>query len=482
MDNVAELLKLLGELERRVRYRRIDSFFPDHGQDDLEDPDSTWSRHLYPKQLEFFEAGATYRQRLFSAANRIGKSVAGAYETVLHLTGDYPDWWRGRRFDYPVNCWIIGQTSETVQKILQELYLGPVGDFGSGLVPKDRLDTSTLPAATKVGSSVSGFKVKHAAGGYSTASLKSQEQGVLSFVGTSLDLAHVDEPLKLGLYSEICTRLAVRDGSLIITATPILGLDEMLLNFCGGEWKLGEIDPFRYVCSASWADVPHLKPEVKEQLLSSYPVYQRECRSKGIPMLGVGAVFPFSEEQISCSDFGVPNHWPRVAGLDVGWRAWAKVSLAKDPESGDVYVYSYYLAGERTPAEHVKAWGDSLSGIPICIDPASHGRGQVDGQIIFDQLKELGLDLEDAENAREAGILKMQDLFQAGKLRLFKSSCRDLITELLQLARLPNGTIRDSSSKHGFDALRYGVMGLDGAKVRGKVDSANSWTSGPRRW
>src|SRR5580698_10076444 len=56
-------------------------------------------RELYPKQIEFFAAGSQYKERLFMAANRVGKTVAGAFEAACHLTGGYPIWWEGRRFD-----------------------------------------------------------------------------------------------------------------------------------------------------------------------------------------------------------------------------------------------------------------------------------------------------------------------------------------------------------------------------------------------
>jgi len=58
-------------------------------------------RELYPKHLEFFRAGAAHKERAFIAGNRCGKTVAGGYETTLHLTGLYPDWWEGRRFACP---------------------------------------------------------------------------------------------------------------------------------------------------------------------------------------------------------------------------------------------------------------------------------------------------------------------------------------------------------------------------------------------
>ena len=47
-------------------------------------------RMLYQKHLAFF--ASRERERLMIAANRIGKTQAGAYETTAHLTGLYPKW------------------------------------------------------------------------------------------------------------------------------------------------------------------------------------------------------------------------------------------------------------------------------------------------------------------------------------------------------------------------------------------------------
>lgn len=48
----------------------------------------------YAKQVKFHNAGAEYRERLFMAGNQLGKTWAGAFETAMHLTGRYPDWWQ----------------------------------------------------------------------------------------------------------------------------------------------------------------------------------------------------------------------------------------------------------------------------------------------------------------------------------------------------------------------------------------------------
>jgi hypothetical protein len=40
-----------------------------------------------------------HRERLLMAANQVGKTLAGAAEAAFHLTGRYPDWWEGRRWE-----------------------------------------------------------------------------------------------------------------------------------------------------------------------------------------------------------------------------------------------------------------------------------------------------------------------------------------------------------------------------------------------
>src|SRR5215471_12508092 len=67
----------------------------------------------YPKQIEFHASPA--RERLLMAGNQLGKTLAGGYETAMHATGIYPEWWKGRRFEGPVVGWVCGVTGEVVR-------------------------------------------------------------------------------------------------------------------------------------------------------------------------------------------------------------------------------------------------------------------------------------------------------------------------------------------------------------------------------
>src|SRR5690606_27547622 len=71
-----ELALALGEKARRRRRNRLALYRP------------------YPRQAEFHAAGAQHRERLFLAGNQLGKTLAGAFEYAMHLTGRYPDWWQ----------------------------------------------------------------------------------------------------------------------------------------------------------------------------------------------------------------------------------------------------------------------------------------------------------------------------------------------------------------------------------------------------
>src|SRR5260221_3093015 len=100
----------------------------------------------YRKQAEFHAAGARYDERLFMAGNQLGKTLAGAYEWAMHLTGRYPDWWQGRVFDAPVRLWAAGITAESTRDNPQRVLVGPPQQkekWGTGAIPQDCIKTSS---------------------------------------------------------------------------------------------------------------------------------------------------------------------------------------------------------------------------------------------------------------------------------------------------------------------------------------------------
>ena len=47
-------------------------------------------------------------------------------------------------------------------------------------------------------------------------------------------------------------------------------------------------------------DAEHYTPEQRQAIINAYPEHEREARTKGIPSLGSGRVFPISEDAILC--------------------------------------------------------------------------------------------------------------------------------------------------------------------------------------
>src|SRR5437868_6346144 len=73
----------------------------------------------YSKQRDFHAAGAVHRERLLMAGNQLGKTYCGAAELSFHLTGKYPDWWNGRRWERAVRAWAGSETWDVTRDGVQ---------------------------------------------------------------------------------------------------------------------------------------------------------------------------------------------------------------------------------------------------------------------------------------------------------------------------------------------------------------------------
>jgi phage terminase large subunit-like protein len=454
-----ELLTLLEWEDYEAQYRKIDQYFPSSGR---------YPRSAYPKHLEFFAHGRTHRERCFMAANRVGKSVAGLYELVCHVTGEYPAWWEGHRFSGPIRAWMAGDTAKTTRDILQDKLLGAHGDYGSGLLPRNTLRRLT----TKQGlaDAVESVYVSHTTGGESLLLLKSYDQRREAFQGTEQDVILLDEEPALDIYAECLIRTmptgSFQGGRVMLTFTPLRGLSDTVLSFMpNGELPTGPQPGSRYVVQAGWDDVPHLAEADKQDMLAAMPPHQREARTRGIPMLGAGVIYPVLEDDYVIPDMPLQPHWYRAYGLDVGWNRTAAVWGAYDKEADLWYLYSEHYRGQAEPSIHaagIRARGDWIAGV---IDPASRGRTQDDGTQLLEQYTGLGLTLQTALNGRETGIYRVWEYLSTGRLKVF-ASLVNWRKEVRLYRRDERGNIIKADD-HLMDATRYLLM--SGADVYGQV-------------
>ena len=436
-----EALHLL-ELQRElVKYNAIETYFPAAGP---------WRRELYKKHLEFFKSGATYRERAFIAANRVGKTQAGAYEMTLHLTGNYPDWWEGRRFDHPVVAWASGDSSKTTREIIQLALYGRFHEPGSGMIPRDKIVRTTTK--TGIADCIETIYVKHASGGVSEVGLKSYDQQREAFQGTNRSVIWLDEEPPADIYVECLLRTMVVNGQVLITATPLQGMTEVMRSFI----QPADGDRSKFFVNATWDDAPHLDAAAKSALLASIPPYQREARSKGVPQLGSGAIYQVPESDIVVPDFPIPDHYPRAFGLDVGWNKTAAVWGARDNETGVVYLFSEHYQGQQQVSLHAEAIKARGAWIPGVIDPSAQGRTQTDGTQLIELYRQHGLDLKPAVNAVETGLYATWQLMSSGKLKVF-ASLGNWLSEFRLYARDKDGKVIKSND-HLMDATRYLIV------------------------
>jgi len=221
----------------------------------------------------------------------------------------------------------------------------------------------------------------------------------------------------------------------------------------------------KWYIQANWDDVPHLTQAQKDELLQSIPPFQRDARSKGIPQLGSGAIYPLPESDLLVPDFPIPDYWPRAYGMDVGWNRTAVVWGARDNESGVIYLYSEHYRGQAEPVIHAQAIRSRGEWIPGVIDPASRGRSQKDGAKLIEDYRALGLNLNFAQNAVEAGLYECWSLLSAGKLKIFKSLTNWLMEFRLYRRNEDGAVVKEND--HLMDAMRYFIVtGRDLMKVK----------------
>jgi phage terminase large subunit-like protein len=454
-EELQEVLSLTTALQRLTEREKLYSYYPDTGP---------LRRELYVKHCQFFAAGATEKERCMLAANRVGKTEGvGGYEVTLHLTGEYPAWWVGHRFDKPTKWWAAGDTAKTVRDIIQAKLLGPPGDKaaeGTGLIPADRIVRTTPKQG--IPDAVEHIYVKHKSGGTSVIQLKSYDQGREVFQGTEQDGIWLDEEPPLSIYTECVIRTMTTNGLVLCTFTPLEGLSETVLHYL----PEGDVTKAtRFVVMASWDDAPHLTKEQKELLWNSIPPYQRDARSKGIPQLGSGAIYPVPESEITVDPFEIPEYWPRVYALDVGWNRTAALWGAIDRESQTVYLYSEHYRGQAEPSVHAEAIRARGDWIPGVIDPAARGRSQRDGEQLMQQYTDLGLVLTTADNSVESGIYDVWQRLSGGRLKVFKTM-QNWLAEYRLYRRDDKGRIVKAND-HLMDDTRYLVVsGLDVASTK----------------
>ena len=166
------------------------------------------------------------------AGNQLGKTVAGSFEWAMHLTGLYPDWWNGRRFDEPGRYWAGGETRVSTRDTIQKLLIGEPEkeeEWGTGAIPGDCIiDTNR---AMGVANALDSVTVKHVTGGSCTLLFKAYEQGRGKWQGDTLNGVFFNDTATTEIYTEGLTRTNATKGIVQLTFTPLKGMSDVVMMF-----------------------------------------------------------------------------------------------------------------------------------------------------------------------------------------------------------------------------------------------------------
>jgi hypothetical protein len=227
--------------------------------------------------------------------------------------------------------------------------------------------------------------------------------------------------------------------------------------------------PDRAVIFATIDDALHFTAEERARVIASYPAYEREARTQGIPSMGSGRIFPITDEEIRVEPFRIPAHWVQINGLDFGVsHPFAATNCAWDRDGDVFYVCKEYRASGQTPitqAAAIKPWGQWIP----CAWP-SDGLAREKGsavplkdQYVKQDLHMLGKHAQfpDGSVGVEAGLMEILDRMQTGRWKVF-STCQGWFGEFRLYHRKDGVVVKLiddllSASRYAFMMRRYAM-------------------------
>jgi hypothetical protein len=201
---------------------------------------------------------------------------------------------------------------------------------------------------------------------------------------------------------------------------------------------------------------------------------EREMRSKGVPELGSGVVFPFADEDIVVDPFPIPTYWDKLIGIDLGFdHPNGTCLVTKDPGSDTYYIVDEYSERKQTVPMHavgIRAMGGDRIPCQFPHDAFKHDVAGSGKQFIAlyqtQGIKAVpttfsnppSVDGKPGGNGVEIGLHWMLTKMQEGKLKVF-STCRKWLQEKATYHRKDGKVIALDDDM--ISASRYALLCLD---------------------
>ncbi|KKN00674.1 hypothetical protein LCGC14_1135410 [marine sediment metagenome] len=459
------------------------------------------SPHQGPK-----ESGVPAKQILDSAANQVGKTTVGGTDIAIHALGDYPKWW-GHDWpnltellrEYP-EIWTGGENNDRVRDIMQSDLMGEAADpskLGSGWIPKDRI--VSMVKKSGVPNALDSVTVRHKAGFNVTIKFKAYSADLLDWAGTPVALIHLDEEPPRAYYSQSLARTISTRGYVKMTFTPEKGATELVSAFSTN------LKPGQCFLISGWDDAKHpdgrthLDPEHLEALLAAFLPHERDMRSKGIPILGAGMVFPVALDKIVIDPQMLPLYARRICGMDFGSggvnHPTAAAWWAFDFDAKIAYLYACYKSLETSLGIHATAVRAKGPWIPVAWPHDGHRKEAYATEGIANAYRAAGVNMrhthfadpDTGTNAVQPGITAMYQAMEGTSpdwtIKIF-NTCHEYLQEHQMYHRSEKDSsivpVNDdviSAARIGFRSARYARQEEFHRQVHvpGVAEGAGTW-------
>ncbi len=412
----------------------------------------------HEKQRQFHESRAPLRA--FLAGNRVGKTTCSIVDDLLQAVDAtvVPEHLAAyKRWAPPFYCRIVipDLTSTLEGVVLQKVREWcPPAQLRGGSV--DRAWSEKLRLLSFANGSWFQFF--------------SNDQDLDKFGGAALMRVHYDEEPREDIRRECLMRLIDYGGDEVFSMTPLLGMSWLFTDVYE-PWSEGRLSD-AHVVTADMDDNPHLDEVTKQRALSGLSDEERQARKSGRFVHFAGLVYPefVTREHVVPARAQIPDGALVLVGIDPGIRHMAAVLYCYLDEHDQLVVFDEIAAQGKTVREvaaiiHARnaRWG--VTPRWYVIDPAARNRETHTGRSTQAEFAEHGIYTVLGQNAIGAGINRVKERLQSGRLVVW-ASCDELIRELRRYrwksaSRAGDNEAREvpiAKDDHLADALRYVCM------------------------
>lgn len=409
---------------------------------------------------------STEREVFFSGGNQIGKSAASCGMLVFHLTGMYPDWYTGRRFEQPPRVMVIGETFNTARDLLIKKIIG--NDHEEGAIDRGLIFDVQKLAYGNVGA----FDIAHVSKRPTHVIVASYASGRRRVQGHSLDLVVIDEEPPMDVYDELSARTNATGGFVRISATPLSGFTELFTSFETD--KTGEKNIIYYKVE----EALHMPDEVRTGLINKYKEHpQGDARLNGRPCLWSGAVFNMPQHEVIWNGEPPDESEPKyIIGIDIPHTTgvFGAVKIAHYAHA-DVAVVEEEIKASNVTVDLMAEMILDLGGGEIPVAWPHDARIKKAEGVLVEVLRQKGcktlpepsymLDNHGKKNRSTVGIASLAATMEKERRLVYAARCGKILRERSQY-QIVDGAAAKKQDDHLLDGMFKGLMMLRFAKSK----------------